>query len=102
VGKRSERESPWYKYGTDAQYRAWCRKQPCAVSGHSYEVVYAHYRTANNSGIADKPPFSGVPMNSQLHMEQHRIGQYAFKSRLWWEQNVELHLLRWAKSRGME
>lgn len=99
---KSERESPWYEYGTDAQFQDWCRQQPCAVIGSDIDVIYAHYRTAKNSGIATKPPYSGVPMNYLQHLEQHRLGQYAFKPREWWESQVLAHLIRWAKTRGMK
>jgi|JI10StandDraft_1071094.scaffolds.fasta_scaffold238662_4 hypothetical protein len=99
MASKSEIASPWYRYGTDKHYQAWCRKQPCAVTGAVGNVVYAHYRTAANSGIAIKPVYSGVPMDAETHRLQHQIGQYALKSRIWWEQTVEKHLRAWAKAR---
>lgn len=93
---KGERESPWFQFGTDEDYKAWCRLQRSAYSGKSFEVVYAHYRTANNAGIALKPPYSGLPLTRQEHDLQHRIGQYNFRHKQWWEDNVKSHLERWA------
>lgn len=98
MANKSERESSWFQYGTDKQYQAWCRKQPCAVTGQTNNVIYAHYRTAANSGIGIKPIYSGIPMNAETHKLQHQIGQYALKTRIWWEQTIEKHLKAWAMS----
>lgn len=93
---KSERESPWFQYGTDEDYKAWCRKQRSAYSAKTGDIVYAHYRTAANSGTGMKPPFSGLPLTMQEHQMQHRIGQYNFRHKTWWEDNVREHLERWA------
>lgn len=93
---KSERESEWFQYGTDKEYQAFCRRLPSCVSGHTGNVIFAHYRTAANSGTGIKPPFSGVPMTYAEHAKQHQIGQYAFKPREWWEYEVRRHLDMWA------
>ncbi len=69
---KSERESPWSKYGTDKQYQAFVRTLPSAVSGQTQNIVYAHYRTAKNSGIGIKPVYSGIPLTYVEHLEQHQ------------------------------
>lgn len=96
---KAERESPWFQFGTDEQYKAWCRKRPSAYSGKNENVVYAHYRTAANSGVGMKPPFSGIPLTFTEHNLQHRVGQYSFMERERWEYLVNQHLRLWAESR---
>lgn len=93
---KSERESPWFEYGTDAQYQAFCRELPSALSGKTENIVFAHYRTAANSGTGIKPPFSGIPLTFMEHRHQHEVGQYSFRPREWWEEQVERHLQIWA------
>lgn len=95
---RAERESQWYRYGSDADYQAWCRKRPSACSGQTANVVYAHYRTAKNSGTGVKPVFSGIPLTYKEHQLQHRIGQYNFMTRERWEYLVDMHLKLWVES----
>lgn len=94
---KSERESLWFEFGTDAEFQHFCRTLPSCVSGKSQNVIFAHYRTATNSGTGIKPPFSGVPMTYAEHQHQHQIGQYSFKPREWWEAQVERHLNLWAQ-----
>lgn len=96
--KKSERESPWFKYGTDADYQKWCRTQPCAVTGKGGCIIFAHYRTAANSGVGIKPPFSGIPMEYHEHLRQHQIGQYAYLPRERWEYLCALYLEKWRNS----
>jgi len=69
---KSERESPWYQYGTDKQYQAWCRKQPSAYSGKT-----------GNTWVE--------------HTIQHQVGQYNFMPKWWWEIEVREHLEAWVK-----
>lgn len=54
-----------------------------------------HYRTAANSGIGCKPEFSCIPLRHAQHLEQHRVGQFNFMPREWWEEMTELYLQRW-------
>lgn len=95
---KSERESPWFKYGTDKDYQAFCRAQPSALSGQTNNIVYAHYRTAQNAGTGYKPPFSGVPLTVDEHYRQHQYGVYTFAPSEWWEYQCALHLERWRNS----
>lgn len=95
---KSERESPWYQYGSDKEYQAWCRKQPSAYSGRKTDIVYAHYRTSDNSGTGIKPPFSGIPLTWEEHTIQHQVGQYNFMPKWQWEIEVEAHLKAWVNS----
>lgn len=45
-------------------------------------MVFAHYRTAANSGMGLKPHASwGVSLCNAHHMEQHSIGQPAFEKK---------------------
>jgi len=96
--KKSERESPWFKYGTDKQYQAWCRTQPSAYSGDTRNIVFAHHRTAANAGTGFKPPFSGIPLTYEEHNLQHQIGAWSFMSRDRWDFLCQLHLEKWVNS----
>lgn len=75
----------------DDKYCAWLRTQRSAFSGMKYSVVAAHYRTAKNSGIGIKPPFSALPLTRVEHDDQHRIGQFNFAPRSWWVSQVRRH-----------
>lgn len=98
VGK-SERESPWYQFGTDKEFQEFVRKQPSALSTSKKDIVFAHYRTAKNSGTANKPPFSGIPLTFEEHLIQHQIGQFNFMPRWWWETHVNMYLNEWVASK---
>lgn len=102
--KRSKTaESHWAsEFGTDADYQAWCRKRPSAYSGKTDNVVYAHYRTAANSGIGIKPPYSGIPLTLTEHNIQHRIGEYNFMERARWEFLVDKYLNEWVRSKDKD
>jgi hypothetical protein len=91
--------------GSDKQYRGWIQRQPSCISGQFSEwvngdgrCVAAHYRTAANSGVGCKPEYSCVPLTNDEHVEQHRVGQFAFRPREWWEGNVAKWLERWIES----
>ncbi len=90
--------------GSDSQYREWIRTQPSAKSGQwavwdaesgEGRSEACHYRTSANSGIGIKPEYSCIPLTSQEHQLQHRIGQYEFMPRWWWEKKVEEYLRGW-------
>lgn len=97
---RAEMESPWSRYGSDSDYQAWCRLRPSAYSGKNGQIVYAHYRTAANSGTGVKPVYSGLPLTMQEHQLQHAVGQFHFMERERWQYLVESHLKAWARSTG--
>jgi hypothetical protein len=85
------------QYGTDAEFQAFVRKLPSAISG-KLPCVFAHYRTAANSGTGIKPEFSGIPMTDAENLTQHRVGQYNFIPRKQWEFLVEKYLRMWIQS----
>jgi len=75
--------------GTDADYQAWCRRQPCAISGGKGEQLesgewrcqYAHMNFADNSGMGVKATYSGLPMTNEAHLHiQHEKGIEALKT----------------------
>jgi hypothetical protein len=95
-GRRTKHEKP-----NDKNYLAWLRTQPSALSG-GFPCVVAHYRTAKNSGTGIKPLFSAIPLLQSEHEEQHRIGQYNFMPREWWEEMTGIYLRRWIRETGAE
>lgn len=97
---RAQEESSWRKFGTDAQFQEWCRKKPSAYSGKNNHIVFAHYRTAKNSGTGIKPVYSGIPLTMQEHQIQHSVGQFSFMTKDRWEYLVQIHLENWAKSKS--
>ncbi len=94
------------KKGTDKQFQLWLRTQPSAIDGRmDYDPDTGqswcdpcHYRTAMNSGTGCKPEYSAIPMTHAQHSEQHRIGQFNFQPREWWEAKTTLNLKRWIAS----
>jgi hypothetical protein len=92
--------------GTPKQYELWLRTQPSAINGSmDYDsdtgMEYCdpcHFRTAANSGVGCKPDFSAIPMTHKQHLEQHRIGQFNFLPREWWEQQVDKYRRLWLES----
>lgn len=83
------------KKDNDDEYCAWLRKQKSAyshrVAHRGRTIVAAHYRTAKNSGVGIKPLFSAIPLTNEEHLEQHRVGQFKFASRAWWEAQVSMY-----------
>lgn len=76
--------------GTDAEFLDWIRTQPCAITGmrdyHKDEATGivtercdpAHVRRiANGAGVAEKPPYSAIPLLHALHDEQTKHGEAA-------------------------
>ena len=98
---KSERESPWAEVGTDAEYQEFIRTLPSAYSGKRENIVYAHYRTAANSGTGFKPPYSGIPLTWKEHQHQHQIGQYSFAEKEWWEEKTQEYLKLWKSQKGI-
>lgn len=79
----------------DRLFLDWLKTQPSALSGLS-PCDPCHYRTAKNSGIGCKPLFSAIPLTREEHIEQHRIGQYNFMPREWWEEKIKYYLKKWS------
>lgn len=76
----------WRAVGTDEEYQAWCREQPCSVCAQGgmqsgQPVIYAHVRRASNSGVGIKPAYSGHPCCQEHHRMQHQHGElYVYNS----------------------
>lgn len=83
----------------DSAYLAWLRKQPSAFSGRT-PCEACHYRTSINSGIGIKPLYSAVPLTSDEHQDQHRIGTYKFAARDWWEAQVKKYQIAYEMTGG--
>lgn len=79
------------KKENDDDYLRWLRTLPSALSG-GYPTEACHYRTARNSGVGIKPMYSAIPLTPLEHREQHRIGQYNFMPRDWWEEKVAYYV----------
>lgn len=98
----------WRAVGTDEQFLAWLRTQPCCasrlgVTGRIYEchgdVVAAHVRRiASGAGTGIKPQYSAVPMCDAHHRLQHERGESAFGGMEWFDKQRAAHLVNWIKS----
>lgn len=106
----------WEAVGTDEQYQAWVRKQPCVVTGgHDWweekgenRCDYAHVRRAGEAGTAYKPRYMGVPLCHDVHQLQHNSGELAAcergrsrvktveQAREWFNRKALEHVQRWA------
>lgn len=84
----------------DEKYLIWLRKQRSAYSNKS-PCIAAHFRTAKNSGIGIKPLYSAIPLTATEHDEQHRVGQFKFASRNWWEQTIARYQWLYQQQTGM-
>lgn len=107
--KESKEEvgSPWYKFGTDAQFRRFIRGLPCCICGVFRAWVdgvgqseAAHVRLGGRGGTAYKPPFSAVPMCRLCHHRQTVETHEVFGSKDFWLQLVEKYLRLWANREG--
>jgi len=69
--------------GTDAQYQAFVRFQPCIITGGfdwdggkgEERCDYCHVRRSGDAGTSLKPKYSGVPMVHAMHSLQHEHGE---------------------------
>jgi hypothetical protein len=112
----------WKAIGTDEQYQAWTRTQPCIVTGGVDwdekkgvgRTEFAHVRRAGDSGTAYKGEYSGVPLVHEIHANyQHQHGEVsAYKYYLdrtrknhvispktakdWFDQKAAENVTRWA------
>ena len=89
---------------TDKAFRAWIQCQPSCLSGKFSEYVNgegrsvaAHVRRAGKSGIADKAPFSCVPLTQAEHLLQHQHGEAHFHPKAWWDAKVVEYRERWER-----
>lgn len=80
----------------DRDFLDWLKTLPSAYSG-KMPCDPAHYRTAANSGVGCKPLYSAIPLTREEHRLQHRIGQFNFMPRAWWETQVAHYVDLWKK-----
>lgn len=89
------------KRDNDDLFLAWLRTLPSALSGR-FPTEACHYRTAANAGVGCKPLYSAIPLTPEEHRKQHRIGQYNFMPREWWEEQVTTYVKRFRDREGSE
>lgn len=91
----------WRAIGSDAEYQAWCRVQPCAAcgreGGENNPIVFAHVRRiANGAGGSIKPPYSGIPLHDSEHRDQHQHGESRIAPPEKWDRWRIEHVQEWA------
>lgn len=66
----------WRAVGTDEQFRAWLREQPCRKCGSAAPNQASHVRSvAAGSGAGIKPPYHAIPLCDHHHNQvQHDQG----------------------------
>lgn len=100
--------------GSDTDFLAWVRQQPCAVTGeydrnedaHGNQVLRceaAHVRRiANGAGTAEKPPYSAIPLVHYWHAQQTVKGESVFANgdagagRAWMDAARQKYVVAWA------
>lgn len=86
--------------GTDEEFLAWVRRQPCAHTGATQDVEAAHVRrVADGSGTGTKPPYFAIPLRREVHALQHQHGESAVKPPEWFEKQAVKHRGQWAHER---
>ncbi len=64
--------------GRNLAYRAWVRKQPCLVTGVTWNIEFAH---TGPRGLGQKAnDLDGIPLNREVHREYHAWGRVRFES----------------------
>ncbi|MAT95360.1 MAG: hypothetical protein CME59_22540 [Halioglobus sp.] len=103
-----KRKDVWMSVGTDEEFLAWLRDQPCALAKEPHaslqaagqcagDVVAAHYRSvAAGAGIGIKPPYSAIPLCDRHHQLQHQQGYSALRPKEWWPRQVVRYVSDWA------
>jgi hypothetical protein len=89
--------------GSTEQYFKWLSYMPSALTGLYGEFHDgvgrndpAHHRTVSNgSGVASKPPYSGIPLTHDEHMMQHQKGASILAPQDWWDYEAVHHLTMW-------
>lgn len=89
--------------GTDEEYLEWLRTMPSATLGEYGEYVNgegrneaAHVRrVADGAGIAEKPPYSAIPLTAEEHNLQHQKGESVIAPKEWWEKQACIYLASW-------
>lgn len=94
------RPEVWRAVGTDADYRAWLRRQSCAyrsgVIGCEGGSEAAHVRrVADGAGTGIKPEYSAIPLCAGHHRIQHSHGEGALGGRQWFDKQRIEYLVQW-------
>lgn len=104
--------------GTDAEYLAWVRAQPCAVTGkfdYTKDEATGETRMACEAshvdrinlgrGMNEKPPYAAIPLTHHWHEKRHRVGVSVFadgdpaKGKQWEEKQRARFVVQWASER---
>lgn len=65
----------WKACGTDDEFLAWIRQQPCSVTGARPAEAAHVRRVADGAGTAIKPEYSAIPLCREMHQRQHQEGE---------------------------
>lgn len=94
----------WRAIGTDAEFLAWLRLQPCCFgttrsAPHAGDVVAAHVRrVSEGAGTGIKPPYCAIPLCDSHHQDAHQHGDSMLGDRDWWDRQRIEHVQAWAWS----
>ena len=95
----------WQAVGSDEEYLAWIKRQPCAVTGQysgyddageGYSIPAHVRRVGNGSGTAVKPPYSAIPLTDALHKKQHQHGETSIMPQEEWDKKRIQYVSKWA------
>lgn len=87
----------WKAIGTDEEFLAYLRLQPCAYCHSINNVEAAHVRRiANGSGVALKPQYSSIPLCHICHSNQHNHGESIIGTKEWFDKKRIEYVSQWA------
>lgn len=91
----------WHAIGTDAEYLAWVRAQPCCIVDqaagiHEGSIVPMHVRRIEHgAGERLKPPYSAIPGCTRHHRLQSDHGESVVGGRQYYDAQRMKHLRLW-------
>ncbi len=81
--------------GKNPAYRAWVRKQPCLITGRTWQIDFCH---TGHRGLGQKgDDLDGIPLFWKLHRagfenSYHALGRVRFEE--YWGINIQNEILR--------
>lgn len=102
--------------GTDEEFLAWVRTQPCALTGgfdkntdkdgnevQGCEAAHVS-RIEYGRGVTHKPPYAAIPLIHEWHAKHHQFGESIFadgdeNGRGWMEKQRAKYVRSWASAK---
>lgn len=90
----------WRAIGSDADFLAWLREQPCCWCKAPAPSEAAHVRRiSSGAGVGIKPEYSAIPMCHEHHRLQHEKGESFLAPQHTWDKARIRYLQDWGWAR---